>query len=56
MKRTLNSINVLLALLLSSALFYLGVSNYKLSDANKDLSNNINSLMELMKLDNKEPN
>ncbi len=56
MKRTLNSINVLLVLLLSSALFYSGLSNYKLSDANKDLSSNINLLMELIKLDYKEPN
>ena len=54
MKRTLNSINVMIALVLSSALFYLGVSNYKLSDANKDLSNNINNLMKLMKLDYEE--
>jgi len=51
MKRSLNSINVLLALLLSSALFYLGASNYRLADTNESLSSDINSLMQFMRLD-----
>ena len=51
MKRTLNSVNVVLALLLSSALFYLGASNYRLADTNETLSTDINLLLETMQLD-----
>ena len=51
MKRTLNSVNVVLALLLSSALFYLGASNYRLADTNEALSTDINLLLETMQLD-----
>jgi len=50
MKRTLNSINVVLALLLSSALFYLGASNYRLADTNEVLSTDINLLLETMQI------
>ena len=48
MKKTINIINLVLALILSSALFYLGSSNFKLADTNEALSNDINSLLETL--------
>ena len=56
MKKTIYLINVFLALLLTSALFYLGSSNFRLADTNESLSNDINSLLELFQQDSFESN
>mgnify|MGYP003140569262 CR=1 FL=1 len=56
MKKTINSINVFLALLLISVLFYLGSSNFRLADTNESLSNDINSLLKLLQQNSLESN